>query len=329
METEMAMDGFWTDRARAEKISREFGDLKNAVGAWESAKGDCDTIIELITVADGDSLEDIDGMLRRAEQIFGELESERLFSGEYDALSAILSIHAGAGGTDAQDWAEILLRMYLRFAEQMKWKSEVLSETVGTEAGLKSVTVRIAGSRAYGYLKAEAGTHRLVRLSPFNADALRQTSFALVDVVPEVEDGAGDTVISPEDIRIDTFMSGGKGGQSVNTTYSAVRIVHIPTGITVQCQNERSQAQNKETAMKVLRGRLIQRKMEEKEKKLAEERGEVVSASWGSQIRSYVLHPYKMVKDHRTQAETSDTDAVLRGDIMRFIQAELRRRSKI
>ena len=213
--------------------------------------------------------------------------------------------------------------MYLRFAENQHWKTSVLMESRGTEAGIKSVTVQISGERAFGHLKTEAGVHRLVRLSPFNADALRQTSFALVDVIPEIERDE-DVDIKPGDVRIDTFMAGGHGGQSVNTTYSAVRIVHIPTGMTVQCQNERSQAQNKESAMKVLRGKLLQRTIEQQRQEIAGIRGEVVSAEWGSQIRSYVLHPYQLVKDHRTNYETSDTAKVLDGQVMPFIEERLR-----
>ncbi len=323
----MAQTGFW-NRADAQSVSQAFGTLRQEIQTWVTLKDDIQTLealIEEATANDEPTLHECEAQLAQLEQQFSALEIQTLFTGKYDGNHAIVSIHAGAGGADAQDWAEILLRMFLRFAERMGWKAAVLSETRGTEAGIKSVTIRVQGARAYGYLKAEAGVHRLVRQSPFNADALRQTSFALVDVIPELEDDA-DIKINPDELRIDTFMSGGHGGQSVNTTYSAVRIVHVPTGITVQCQNERSQAQNKETALKVLRGKLLQRKLEEQQQELQALRGQVVSADWGNQIRSYVLHPYKMVKDHRTGYETSAPDDVLNGNLMPFIEAFLRQR---
>ena len=323
----MAAPGFWDDRETAEKTGQEFGALKKEWEAWTALKEEVDTVVELLSDADEELLAELERTLVSAEQTFARLEMTKLFAGPYDQLNAILSIHAGAGGVDAQDWSEMLLRMFLRFAERQEWKTELLAETRGTEAGIKSATIRVSGTRAYGHLKAEAGTHRLVRQSPFNADALRQTSFALVDVVPEIETDE-EVHIDPGDVRVDTYMSSGKGGQSVNTTYSAVRLVHEPTSITVTCQNERSQTQNKETAMRILRGKLLQRKLEEQAKELAHVRGDVSSAEWGSQIRSYVLHPYKMVKDHRTNTETSDTDAVLNGDLLPFIEAELKARTQ-
>ena len=320
------MPGFWDDHESAESVSRQFGSLKSDIDEWKRVKDEAETVSMLVEESEEAALSELEEALGKAEEKFKELEIQRLFTGNYDTSNAILSLHAGAGGVDAQDFTEMLLRMYLRFCESREWKTTMLSETRGTEAGIKSATFRVEGIRAYGYLKAEAGVHRLVRQSPFNADALRQTSFALLDVVPELEDT--DIEINPEEIRTDTFMAGGHGGQGVNTTYSAVRLVHEPTGITVSCQNERSQVQNKETAMKILRGRLLQRKLEEREKELSGIRGVVESAKWGSQIRSYVLHPYKMVKDHRTNVETSDTDAVLDGDIMSFIEGYLRDISK-
>ena len=308
----------------AERVSREYGTLKQKIETWTTLRDDVGVIEAMMQETDdASSLEELGNQLKELEAKYNVLEVNTLFTGAYDGLNAIVSIHAGAGGVDAQDWAEMLLRMYLRFAENQHWKTSVLMESRGTEAGIKSVTVQISGERAFGHLKTEAGVHRLVRLSPFNADALRQTSFALVDVIPEIERDE-DVDIKPGDVRIDTFMAGGHGGQSVNTTYSAVRIVHIPTGMTVQCQNERSQAQNKESAMKVLRGKLLQRTIEQQRQEIAGIRGEVVSAEWGSQIRSYVLHPYQLVKDHRTNYETSDTAKVLDGQVMPFIEERLR-----
>ncbi|OGL82789.1 peptide chain release factor 2 [Candidatus Uhrbacteria bacterium RIFCSPLOWO2_01_FULL_53_9] len=320
----MATEGFWGDQAMAERVSREYGTLKQKIETWTTLRDDVGVIEAMMQETDdASSLEELGNQLKELEAKYNVLEVNTLFTGAYDGLNAIVSIHAGAGGVDAQDWAEMLLRMYLRFAENQHWKTSVLMESRGTEAGIKSVTVQISGERAFGHLKTEAGVHRLVRLSPFNADALRQTSFALVDVIPEIERDE-DVDIKPGDVRIDTFMAGGHGGQSVNTTYSAVRIVHIPTGMTVQCQNERSQAQNKESAMKVLRGKLLQRTIEQQRQEIAGIRGEVVSAEWGSQIRSYVLHPYQLVKDHRTNYETSDTAKVLDGQVMPFIEERLR-----
>ena len=308
----------------AERVSREYGTLKQKIETWTTLRDDVGVIEAMMQETDdASSLEELGNQLKELEAKYNVLEVNTLFTGAYDGLNAIVSIHAGAGGVDAQDWAEMLLRMYLRFAENQHWKTSVLMESRGTEAGIKSVTVQISGERAFGHLKTEAGVHRLVRLSPFNADALRQTSFALVDVIPEIERDE-DVDIKPGDVRIDTFMAGGHGGQSVNTTYSAVRIVHIPTGMTVQCQNERSQAQNKESAMKVLRGKLLQRTIEQQRQEIAGIRGEVVSAEWESQIRSYVLHPYQLVKDHRTNYETSDTAKVLDGQVMPFIEERLR-----
>ena len=252
-------------------------------------------------------------------------EFKALFSGPYDKKHAIVSIYSGAGGVEAQDWANMLLRMYTRYAESRKFKSKLIDISYGQEAGIKNAILEIDGPYAYGYLKGENGVHRLVRLSPFNADNLRHTSFALVEVLPEIsEDVEKEVEIKPDDLKIETFRSSGPGGQNVNMRSTAIRIIHLPTKISVSCQSERSQAQNREWAMKVLYTRIYQKKLQEKEKEKKEIRGELPSAEWGSQIRSYVLHPYKMVKDHRTEIESSNPDEVLDGNLDKFIEAEIR-----
>jgi peptide chain release factor 2 len=264
---------------------------------------------------------------REGEALARDFERERtelLFSGEYDDRAAILTISAGAGGTEATDWAEMLLRMYLRWAERHRYHTEILDQTEGEQAGLKSVTTAVDGRGAYGWLRAERGVHRLVRISPFDAQKRRQTTFALVEVLPEVDEDV-EIELDWDQIRVDTFRSQGAGGQHVNKTDSAVRLTHLPSGIVAQSQNERSQTQNKENAIKVLKARLLERALEEKEVELRKLRGEHVEAGWGNQIRSYVLHPYQMVKDLRTEVETSNTAAVLDGDLDGFIQAELER----
>jgi peptide chain release factor 2 len=289
---------------------------------------ECEELGEMLAHEMDESLqEELIARLRKLDDEYLKREFELMFSGAHDASSAIISIHAGAGGTDAQDWAEMLMRMFARYAERKGWTIKLLDESRGGEAGIKSATMMIEGRYVYGNLRSEAGVHRLVRQSPFNSDALRQTSFALVEVIPEINEDVS-VEIRPEDLRVDTFMSGGKGGQSVNTTYSAVRIVHLPTKITVTCQNERSQTQNRETAMKILKAKLVLLKEEALAKEKQQLRGEFHSAEWGSQIRSYVLHPYKMVKDHRTEAETSDPEAVLDGNLDQFVEAYLRWQTK-
>lgn len=327
LEVETMAPDFWSDQERAKRESQKLSELKKEYDAWNNVRMAVMDTQELLGMAMTDKDEsvskDVEKRLTELEKLYIDLEFTLLFSGDYDEKNAILSIHAGAGGTDAQDWAEMLMRMFFRYAENKGWQVRLLDESRGGEAGIKSATFEITGRYAYGHLKSEHGVHRLVRQSPFNSDALRQTSFALVEVVPEIDETI-DIEVDPKDLRIDTFMSGGKGGQSVNTTYSAVRIVHLPTKITVTCQNERSQTQNRETAMKILKSKLLKLKEEELQRQKQKLRGEYQSAEWGSQIRSYVLHPYHMVKDHRTGVETADTDAVLGGDLDRFVEGYLR-----
>lgn len=257
------------------------------------------------------------------EKTFEEWELKTLLGGEYDRSGVLLTVRSGAGGVDAQDWAEMLLRMYIRYAERQNWKTHLLDESRGAEAGIKSATIEIVGAMAYGYLHGEAGIHRLVRLSPFNANSLRQTSFASVEVMPVISEKEM-VAIKPEDLRIDTYRSSGAGGQNVNKTESAVRVTHIPTGLVAACQTERSQLQNKEEAMKMLRSKMAQKHIEEQAEAKRKLRGDFKTAAWGNQIRSYVLHPYTLVKDHRTDTETSDTGKVLDGDLQMFIESELR-----
>lgn len=327
LEAEVSAPDFWSDPERARRESQKMAELKKEFDAWSELRGETMELQELCEIADkeGDASLEAEAVkkLDEIEKRYQTLEFTMLFSDKYDGANAVVSIHAGAGGTDAQDWTEMLLRMFMRYAENKGWKTRLVDESRGTEAGIKSATFFAEGRYAYGHLKGEAGVHRLVRQSPFNSDALRQTSFALVEVVPEIDETV-EIEIKPEDLRVDTFMSGGKGGQSVNTTYSAVRIVHLPTKITVSCQNERSQQQNKETALKILRGKLVALKEEEIRREKEKLRGEFHSAEWGNQIRSYVIHPYKMVKDHRTGVETSDPEAVLNGNLDKFVEGYLR-----
>jgi peptide chain release factor 2 len=279
--------------------------------------------LELARIEDESLLPDLEHEAELLETELERREFELMLSGRYDKGDALLAIHAGAGGTDSQDWAEMLERMYLRWAELHGYETDILDLTEGEEAGIKSITIAVEGQYAYGYLRPEKGVHRLVRLSPFDAAHRRHTSFALVEVLPQVEDD-DEIEINPNDLRIDTYRSAGAGGQNVQKNDTAVRITHLPTGIVVTCQNERSQVQNRENAMRVLRARLLEIKQEQQEQHLAELRGEYTKAEWGSQIRSYVLHPYQMVKDHRTDYEVGNTQAVLNGDIDGFIEAYLR-----
>ena len=282
---------------------------------------------ELAEMAETDNDEavaqDVKKKLRSLQKEFASSEIEVILGEELDNNNAILTIHAGTGGTEAQDWAEMLLRMYLRHAEQKKWRVNILDKVTGNEAGIKSAILGIEGQYAYGYLKAEAGTHRLVRLSPFDADHARHTSFALVEVTPEVDDDI-EVEIKPQDLKIDTFRSSGAGGQHVNVTDSAVRITHQPSGLVVSCQNERSQSQNKESALRVLKSKLYEQEKRKQKEEEMRAKGEHKEAKWGNQIRSYVLHPYQMVKDHRTKYEDNDTAAVLDGKLDKFIESYLR-----
>jgi peptide chain release factor 2 len=322
LDIEMAKPDFWADPERAQQMSKQHASLLRRLQPWEELTVELRDILELAKLQDPELHADLAAQTLAARRTFDELKSDLKFSGPYDDHDAILSIYAGAGGTDAQDWAQMLLRMYVRWAEKERVGITVIEESPGEEAGTKSVTCELSGDFAYGRLKGEHGVHRLVRLSPFNADHLRQTSFAKVEILPEIN-RQEDLTIDEKDLRVDVYRSGGHGGQSVNTTDSAVRITHIPTGITVAIQNERSQLQNKETALTILRSKLIQLQLEQHQEKVDQLKGPNQSAEWGNQIRSYVLHPYKQVKDLRTRYETSDVDAVLDGELGAFIGAYL------
>jgi len=303
---------------------RRLAEAREQVETWRGVEAKVRELSDLLEMAEAEGDEataaDVSAEVQALAARLDKLELSLALSGEYDRRDAILAIHAGAGGTDSQDWAEMLLRMYLRWAEGHRYQARVLDMTVGEEAGIKSAMVEVAGRNAFGYLRAERGVHRLVRLSPFDFAHARHTSFALVEVMPEVEDVA-EVTIDPDDLRIDVFRASGHGGQHVQKNATAVRINHIPSGIVVSCQNERSQYRNKEIAMKVLQARLLERELECQAEEKARLKGEHVSAAWGNQIRSYVLHPYKMVKDHRTGYETSDAEAVLDGELDELLRA--------
>jgi peptide chain release factor 2 len=306
---------------------RELTELRHVVELWGGLSRQVEDEMDLLELAESENDADLTVQINQssaalAKQIDG-LEFELTLGGPYDRRPGIVAIHAGAGGTEAQDWAMMLMRMYLRWAERRGYKTEVLDEMPGEEAGIKSATIEIRGPYAYGYLKSERGVHRLVRLSPFDSAHRRHTSFALIEVMPE-PDEAAKVILNPDDVRVDVFRSSGAGGQNVQKTSTAIRVTHIPTGIVVTCQNERSQVQNKETALKILMARLAEIEEEKREAERSQLKGEHVEAGWGNQIRSYVLHPYTMVKDHRTSSETSNTGAVLDGDLDQFMEAYLK-----
>lgn len=318
--------GIWDDREAAERTMRQLSRLRQAADYWESLDQRVKDAIELASLEDESLQSDIQSEL---EQIRGELDRQEfatLLSGKFDRDDAILAIHAGAGGTDSQDWAQMLERMYLRWVDRRSFKGEILDRSEGEEAGIKSVMIAIEGEYAYGNLRSERGVHRLVRISPFDSANRRHTSFALVETYPQVDTDT-DVQIKPNDLRIDTYRSAGAGGQNVQKNETAVRITHLPTNIVVTCQNERSQTQNKENAMRVLRARLLDLQRMKQEQELSEMKGEHIKPEWGSQIRSYVLHPYQMVKDHRTNIEIGNTGRVLDGDLDELMEAYLRNSS--
>ncbi len=324
---EMSSLGFWKNRERAIEISKEVEFLEKDVIKWEKLLDEVKQLEELVSISYEENDESIHNsaidQYNQLENKFNKLEHFLLFDGKYDKNNAIIILHAGTGGTEAQDWTMMLKRMYLRFCEKKHWKTKIIEEIYGQEAGIKTVTIIVKGIWAYGELKSEAGVHRLVRISPFDAEAMRHTSFSLVEVIPELEK-IESINIRNEDLRIDTFRASGHGGQNVNKVESAIRITHLPTNIVVSCQNERSQLRNKQTALKILMSKLAQLKEKEKKQELTEARGKVLQAEWGNQIRSYVLQPYQMVKDHRTKYQESDAQSVLDGNISGFIHAYLK-----
>lgn len=313
---------FWQDSVAAQEATKQLSKLEQKLEPWQKLRSKLAEVNDMASLGDASLTAELTSELEQLQASYDELKESLKFSGPYDDHDILLSIHSGAGGTDAQDWTQMLLRMYIRYAEKQKWDIQTIIESPGDSAGIKSVTISIEGQNVFGLLKGEHGVHRLVRLSPFNSDNLRQTSFAKVEIMPKI-DKPDEVSIDEKDLKIDVYRSGGHGGQSVNTTDSAVRITHIPTNIVVAIQNERSQLQNKETAMTILRSRLAQLQLEQHAQTVNELKGPNQSAEWGSQIRSYVLHPYKQVKDLRTRHESSDPDAVLDGKLDDFIQAYL------
>lgn len=325
IEAQSGSSGFWDNPEKAQKAMQEMAGLKTEVDRWQSVLHRINDALELAELDDPDLLDDLTKEVESLSVLVERLSFQTLLSGPYDQENAILAIHAGAGGTDSQDWAQMLERMYLRWAEENGYKVEIIERSEGEEAGIKSMTASIRGEYAYGYLQSERGVHRLVRLSPFDSANRRHTSFTKVEVWPDIQ-GSIDIEINERDLRIDTYRAGGAGGQHIQKNDTAVRITHIPTGVVVQCQNQRSQMQNRERAMQILKARLFEMERLKKEAELSELKGENVDAGWGNQIRSYVLHPYQMVKDHRTDHETGNTSAVLDGRLNDFMEAFLRAR---
>jgi len=327
IESIMAVPGFWDDAGKSQELIKKRTQLEKVVQAWDDLQRQLEDVRVMIELGeeaqDQDTLDEVAGMTARLIQSVEAAEFQRMLSGPHDRNSCFITINPGAGGTESQDWAEMILRMYLRYCEKKGWKTTITEYQDGDEAGLKSATFNVTGEYAYGYLKAEAGIHRLVRISPFDSAARRHTSFASMYAFPEIEEDDIDIRISDSDLKVDTFRSGGAGGQHVNTTDSAVRITHIPSGIIVACQAERSQISNRATAMKVLRAKLYEREVEERKDKASEIAAEKKEIGWGSQIRSYVLHPYKMVKDLRTGVESGNPDSVLDGNLEEFVIAYL------
>lgn len=326
LEEDMSKDGFWDDQDNSQKVMKEIKLLKDKITSYENITNKYEDIIVLIEIGieekDESIIPEVNELIKDYISEYETLRIDTLLSGEYDKSNAIISLHAGAGGTESCDWVSMLFRMYSRWAERKGYKVEILDYLDGEEAGIKSITIQISGENAYGYLKSEKGVHRLVRISPFDSSGRRHTSFASCDVIPDIEDDI-DIEINDEDIRIDTYRASGAGGQHINKTDSAIRITHIPSGIVVQCQNERSQHKNKDKALKMLKSKLYEIKQQEQIDKLQGIRGEVKEIGWGSQIRSYVMHPYSMVKDHRTNEEKGNVQSVMDGDIDNFINSYL------